>query len=245
MTKFSDFPVWIQAFFGASGAFLFTVCGAVLVFFLKGESGKAKSAFGGFSSGVMLSAAFFSLRLPALEVETRLSPAFSVTLGFLCGALLISCADLFFIKGGKTTGGVKLLYASVTLHNVPEGLAVGVAFTGGVLPGLMLALGIGIQNFPEGFCLAYPLKSSGLSTKKSFWLSVLSGAIEIPFAVLGSLLFATGGYMAFALSFAAGAMIAVTATELIAEAFEEKNPLSLVCFTIGFAVIMFLDLFFA
>lgn len=244
MRSFSVFPVYLQALIGAFGAFLFTVFGAALVFFVKGEKGKTQKAFNGFSAGVMLSAAFFSLLFPALSVDTRFPSAISVTAGFLCGALLVSCADYFFAKGGNS-GGVKLLYASVTLHNVPEGLAVGVAFSGGVLPGLMLSLGIGIQNFPEGFCLAYPLKMHGVSKKKAFFLSVISGFIEIPFALVGALLFTSGGYMAFALAFAAGAMAAVTVTELIAEAFSERSLLSLPCFAFGFALIMFLDLFFS
>ena len=245
MTKFSAFPVCIQALIGVFGAFLFTVAGAALVFFVKGENGKSKGAFDGFSSGVMLSAAFFSLLLPALEVPSKLPSAWSVTAGFVCGAMLICGADLIFSEKHQRSGGTKLLYASVTLHNVPEGLAVGVAFSGGVLPGLMLALGIGIQNFPEGFCLAYPLHKRGLSKKKSFLLSVLSGAVEIPAALIGAAVFSSGGYMAFALAFAAGAMVAVTCTELIAEAFEKKRPLSLVCFTAGFAFIMLLDLLFS
>ena len=121
----------------------------------------------------------------------------------------------------------------------------GVAFSGGVLPGLTLALGIGIQNFPEGFCLAYPLRKSGCSKGKSFLLSVLSGAVEIPCAVIGAMLFSSGGYMAFALAFAAGAMTAVTVTELIADAFSERNSPALFAFSLGFCFIMFLDLLFA
>ena len=245
MMKFYAFPVCLQALIGILGAFLFTVAGAALVFFVKGENEKSKGAFDGFSSGVMLSAAFFSLLLPALKVPTRIPSAWAVTSGFISGALLIWCAEMFFSDKSQRSGGTKLLYASVTLHNVPEGLAVGVAFSGGVLPGLMLALGIGIQNFPEGFCLAYPLHKRGLSKKKSFLFSVLSGAVEIPFAVIGAAVFSSGGYMAFALAFAAGAMVAVTSTELIAEAFAKKNTISLICFTVGFAFIMFLDLLFS
>lgn len=252
MTKFFELPVYMQALFGAIGAFLLTVFGAALVFVLKGENGKSKKAFDGFSAGVMLSAAFFSLLLPALEVDVPRHRFFGeslcgilVTSGFLCGALIICGANMLFSKRGETAGGIRLLYASVTLHNVPEGLAVGVAFSGGVLPGLTLALGIGIQNFPEGFCLAYPLRKSGCSKGKSFLLSVLSGAVEIPCAVIGAMLFSSGGYMAFALAFAAGAMTAVTVTELIADAFSERNSLALFAFSLGFCFIMFLDLLFA
>ena len=252
MTKFSELPVCLQAFFGALGAFVLTVLGAALVFVLKGENGKSKKAFDGFSAGVMLSAAFFSLLLPALEVPVRPlrlfgsgSSAFLVTSGFLCGAVIVCVANRLFLKRGEKAGGVGLLYASVTLHNVPEGLAVGVAFSGGVLPGLTLALGIGIQNFPEGFCLAYPLQKNGCSKVKSFLLSALSGAVEIPCAVIGAAIFSGGAYMAFALAFAAGAMTAVTVTELIADAFGEREPLALFTFSAGFCFIMLLDLLFA
>ncbi len=244
MKNFSGFPVFIQAFFGAAGAFTLTVLGAALVFVVNGENGKSKKAFDGFSAGVMLSAAFFSLLLPALEVPVRGS-AYLVSGGFFGGAALVCLANLLFLKRGDNTGGVGLLYASVTLHNVPEGLAVGVAFSGGVLPGAMLALGIGIQNFPEGFCLAYPLKKHGFSKSRSFVLSALSGAVEIPCAMLGGVLFSGGGYMAFALAFAAGAMTAVTVTELIADAFGKRDPLTLFSFFVGFCVIMLLDLLFA
>ncbi len=251
MTKFSGLPVYLQALFGALGAFLLTVFGAALVFVLKGENGKSKKAFDGFSAGVMLSAAFFSLLLPALEVPVlplrlfgKSSTGVLVTSGFLCGALIICGANMLFSKRGETAGGIGLLYASVTLHNVPEGLAVGVAFSGGILPGLTLALGIGIQNFPEGFCLAYPLQKSGCSKTKSFLLSVLSGAVEIPCAVIGAILFSSGGYMGFALAFS-GAMTAVTVTELIADAFGERDPLTLFSFSLGFCFIMLLDLLFA
>lgn len=252
MMKFSELPVYLQALLGAFGAFLLTVFGAALVFVMNGEKEKSKKVFDGFSAGVMLSAAFFSLLLPALEVPVRplrlfgeSSSAILVTSGFLFGSLLICGANLLFLKRGEKAGGVRLLYASVTLHNVPEGLAVGVAFSGGILPGLTLALGIGIQNFPEGFCLAYPLKKHGCSKLKSFLLSVLSGAIEIPCAVIGAILFSSGGYMAFALAFAAGAMTAVTVTELIADAFGERDPLTLFSFSLGFCFIMILDLLFS
>ena len=109
----------------------------------------------------------------------------------------------------------------------------------------MLALGIGIQNFPEGFCLAYPLNKHGFSKSRSFILSVLSGAVEIPCAMLGAVLFSGGGYMACALAFAAGAMTAVTVTELIADAFGKRDSLTLFSFSVGFCVIMLLDLLFA
>ena len=109
MMNFSDFPVFIQAFFGAAGAFALTVLGAALVFFVNGENRKSKKAFDGFSAGVMLSAAFFSLLLPALEVPARGS-AWLVSGGFFGGAALVSLVNLLFLKRGDNAGGVGLLY---------------------------------------------------------------------------------------------------------------------------------------
>ena len=137
----------------------------------------------------------------------------------------------------------RLLYAAVTLHNVPEGLAVGVAFAGGgPLAAAMLAFGIGIQNLPEGLCVACPLRARGMSRKKSFLLSSLSGAVEIPSAVIGAVAATfVGSLMPWALSFAAGAMIAVSASELIPGSFTEHKSLAFVGLIAGFALMMFLD----
>lgn len=252
MTNFSLLPVWVQAFFGVSIAFLATVVGAAAIFFLKGVENGKKATFDGFSAGIMLSAAFFSLLLPSLEFGEKKYGVWLVSGGFLCGCAMICLSAFFFRKKRKAEngeserlGGLRLLYASVTLHNLPEGLAIGVAFAGGTLPGIMLAVGIGIQNCPEGFCLAYPLRKYGCSRKKSFLLSVLSGAAEIPCAVLGAFLVPSGGGAAFALAFAAGAMVAVTAAELLTEAFKEKKVVALAAFSVGFVLIMLLDLLFA
>ena len=122
-------------------------------------------------------------------------------------------------------------------------MAVGVAFAGGgLVPAAMLAFGIGVQNFPEGLCVACPLRARGMSRKKSFFLSSLSGAVEIPAAVLGAVA-ATfiSSLMPWALAFAAGAMVAVTAAELIPESFSENKPLALIGLMLGFALMMFLD----
>ena len=122
-------------------------------------------------------------------------------------------------------------------------MAVGVAFAGGgLVPAAMLAFGIGVQNFPEGLCVACPLRARGMSRKKSFFLSVLSGAVEIPSAVLGALAATViGSLMPWALAFAAGAMVAVTAAELIPESFSENKSLALVGLLAGFALMMLLD----
>ena len=170
-----------------------------------------------------------------------------MTLGFCIGGGVIILTDRLFARSARMSekGDRKsrLLYAAVTLHNIPEGMAVGVAFAGGgFLPALMLALGIGVQNVPEGLCVACPLRARGMSRKKSFFLSSLSGAVEIPAAVLGAVA-ATfiSSLMPWALAFAAGAMVAVTAAELIPESFSENKPLALIGLMLGFALMMFLD----
>lgn len=182
-----------------------------------------------------------------MSIHCAIPPYVAVTLGFCIGGGVIILTDRLFARSARMSekGDRKsrLLYAAVTLHNIPEGMAVGVAFAGGgFLPALMLALGIGVQNVPEGLCVACPLRARGMSRKKSFFLSSLSGAVEIPAAVLGAVA-ATfiSSLMPWALAFAAGAMVAVTAAELIPESFSENKPLALIGLMLGFALMMFLD----
>ena len=175
----------------------------------------------------------------------------TVTLGFLLGGAFISVSDLLlsrrkkrFLFGDERTA---LLFLAVTLHNIPEGMAVGVAFAvaGGehaVLSAFLLALGIGIQNFPEGLCVAFPLRAKGLSARKSFFLSALSGSVEIPACLLGALAAAgIGGLLPWALAFSAGAMVAVVCSELIPECFSQNKTLSSFGLVAGFCLMMILD----
>ncbi|MFQ9738789.1 MAG: ZIP family metal transporter [Christensenellaceae bacterium] len=126
------------------------------------------------AAGIMLAASFFSLLSPAFEYPCAIPPYVAVTLGFCIGGGVIILTDRLFARSARMSekGDRKsrLLYAAVTLHNIPEGMAVGVAFAGGgFLPALMLALGIGVQNVPEGLCVACPLRARGMSRKKSFF----------------------------------------------------------------------------
>lgn len=237
----------VQALIASLFTCLMTASGAFLIFFTdkpkKGFSVVAESS----AAGIMLAASFFSLLSPAFEYSSSIPAYVSVTIGFCIGGVLIIFTDRllnrcarFAARGERKS---KLLYAAVTLHNVPEGMAVGVAFAGGgFLSAVMLAFGIGVQNFPEGLCVACPLRAQGMSRKKSFFLSALSGAVEIPAAILGAVAatFITS-LMPWALSFAAGAMVAVTAAELIPESFSENKPLALAGIIVGFALMMFLD----
>ncbi len=239
-------PGW-QALIASLFTCLMTTAGAFIIFF----TDKPKKGFsviaGSSAAGIMLAASFFSLLQPAFEYPTLVPAYAAVTIGFCVGGVFIVLTDRLLTRSQRSSGeGVRksrLLYAAVTLHNIPEGMAVGVAFAGGgFLPAVMLAFGIGVQNVPEGLCVACPLRAQGMSRKKSFFLSALSGAVEIPAAVLGALA-ATfiGSLMPWALSFAAGAMVAVAAAELIPESFAENKPLALCGILVGFALMMFLD----
>ena len=239
-------PVW-QATIASLFTCLMTTAGAFVIFF----TDKPKKSFSviaeSSAAGIMLAASFFSLLSPAFEYPCAIPPYVAVTLGFCIGGGVIILTDRLFARSARMSekGDRKsrLLYAAVTMHNIPEGMAVGVAFAGGgFLPALMLALGIGVQNVPEGLCVACPLRARGMSRKKSFFLSSLSGAVEIPAAVLGAVA-ATfmSSLMPWALAFAAGAMVAVTAAELIPESFSENKPLALIGLMLGFALMMFLD----
>ena len=246
----------MEAFYGILIPFLGTSLGAACVFFMKKSlSDAVQRSLTGFAAGVMVAASVWSLLIPAIEQSSAMGklsflPAF---LGFWVGILFLLLLDHvvphLHTKSGQVEGPksqlqrTTMMVLAVTLHNIPEGMAVGVAFAGGgFLPALMLALGIGVQNVPEGLCVACPLRARGMSRKKSFFLSSLSGAVEIPAAVLGAVA-ATfiSSLMPWALAFAAGAMVAVTAAELIPESFSENKPLALIGLMLGFALMMFLD----
>lgn len=240
----------LQALLASLFTWLMTTAGAFVIFFTdrpnRGFSVVAESS----AAGIMLAASFFSLLNPAFDYPSSVPPAVAVTAGFCLGGGLVLLADRLLSRSERAAksedaGKLKsrLLYAAVTLHNVPEGLAVGVAFAGGgPLAAAMLAFGIGIQNLPEGLCVACPLRARGMSRKKSFLLSSLSGAVEIPSAVIGAVAATfVGSLMPWALSFAAGAMIAVSASELIPGSFTEHKPLAFVGLIAGFALMMFLD----
>jgi len=219
----------------------------------------------GFAAGVMIAASFWSLLAPAIEMaEGGNVPAWlPAVVGFLLGAVFLRGIDMILphlhfgfpvqeAEGLKTTWKRSvLLVLAVTLHNIPEGLAVGVAFgaaaadlpSATVAGAVALAIGIGIQNFPEGLAISMPLRREGLSRLKSFWYGQLSGAVEPIAAVIGAstVLFAKP-ILPYALSFAAGAMIFVVVEQLIPESQRGGNPDTATLGTmLGFAVMMALD----
>lgn len=245
---------------------LLTAAGASLVFLFKTMNRKLLDIMLGFTGGVMVAASFWSLLSPAIEMSEALYPDMKwmpAAIGFLIGALFIFILDkttphLHINFGDNETEGLKtawhrttLLILAITLHNIPEGLAVGVLFgaaalgiDGASFPGaITLAIGIGIQNFPEGMAVAIPLRRQGVSRFKSFWYGQLSAIVEPIAGLAGALLVVfIQPVLPFALAFAAGAMIYVVVEEVIPETQRDKfTDLAVLGFIGGFLVMMILD----
>lgn len=260
----ANFNPIVQALLGTIFTWLLTALGAAGVFFMKKLNQKLLDLMLGFAAGVMIAASFWSLLAPAIEMSRggnvpSFVPAVS---GFLLGGAFLWALDRLLphlhlglpmaeAEGIKTSWQRSiLLILAITIHNIPEGLAVGVAF-GAVAYGLpsatitaaiALAFGIGIQNFPEGLAVSMPLRREGLSRGKSFFWGQLSGIVEPVAGVLGAaaVIFARP-ILPYALSFAAGAMIFVVAEELIPESQREGTDIATIGVMIGFAVMMLLD----
>ena len=240
-----------------------TALGAALVFFFKSSNKLLMDGMLGFTGGVMVAASVWSLLIPAIEMSEgeRFVKVLPAVVGFLGGSLFIYTLDRIlphFHPNFKQTEGVKsswqrttLLILAITLHNIPEGLAVGVLF-GGVAAGIpeasiagavTLAIGIGLQNFPEGIAVSMPLRRMGLSRWKSFFYGQLSAIVEPIAGVLGAfaVLFFTP-VLPYALAFAAGAMIYVVVEETIPESQQSRNTdVSTIGFLVGFVVMMVMD----
>jgi ZIP family zinc transporter len=242
-----------------------TALGAGLVFFFKTINKRVLNAMLGFASGVMIAASFWSLLEPALEMaQGGATPAWLVAaIGFLGGGLFLFLVDklLPHLHIGQERGeaeGVKtswqrsvLLALAITLHNIPEGLAVGVAFgaaayglsSASMAGAIVLALGIGLQNFPEGAAVSIPLRREGFSRAKAFMYGQASGLVEPMAGVIGALaVVAMRSLLPYALSFAAGAMIYVVVEELIPEAQQSgSTDVSTIGCMVGFTLMMALD----
>jgi len=254
-----------QAFVATLFTWFMTALGAGLVFFFTRLRRKLLDGMLGFAAGVMIAASYWSLLAPAIEMaeDGPLPPWIPAAVGFLLGGAFLWAVDklLPHLHPGfprEEAEGIKtgwrrntLLILAITLHNVPEGLAVGVAFgalaadlpSASLAGAVALALGIGIQNFPEGAAVSFPLRREGMSRRKSFWYGQLSGAVEPVSAVLGAVaVIALRPMLPYALAFAAGAMIYVVVEQLIPESQMEKNTdVATVGTMIGFAVMMTLD----
>lgn len=243
-----------QALLATIFTYLLTLLGSSIVFFFKKISKNVMDAMLGFSAGVMTSASYFSLLAPAIETssELNLNPWLITSIGFISGGLLLFIADIVFNKFlGKKNKRILMLISSITIHNIPEGMAVGIAFGStfyGIngattISALMLALGIGLQNFPEGSAVSIPLLREGMSRKKAFFYGQLSAIVEPIFGVIGALLvLKMKVLLPFFLSFAAGAMIYVVVSELIPESQTNEKKERMAIFTIiGFTIMMILD----
>ncbi len=263
--KFAQFNPIIQALLGTAFTYAMTALGAAGVFLSKELNRKWLDAMMGFAAGVMIAASYFSLLAPAINMSGSLGvPVWMpAVVGFLAGGGFLLSVDKILPHlhpGEIQPEGVKsswqrsvLLVVAITLHNIPEGLAVGVAFgaagagiDGSTLsPAIALALGIGIQNFPEGMAVSMPLRGENISRKKAFMLGQLSGLVEPIAAVIGAwAVLAIRGLLPYALAFAAGAMIYVVAEELIPEAKRsagDHSDVPTISVMIGFAVMMLLD----
>lgn len=238
------------ALLGTSFTFLMTALGAAAVFFFaRAVCERAQGALLGFAAGVMTAASVWSLILPAIEqtaAEGRLPPFLPAAAGIVLGALLLALLDEFTRQRGgeRVTHSDFLLLSAITLHNIPEGMAVGLAFAlaadgEGLAGAAALALGIGVQNFPEGAAVALPLYQSGQSKLRAFVTGVLSGAVEPLFGVLVVLAAArVHALMPWLLSFAAGAMLYVVAEELLPRAGSRRGTCG---FLVGFLFMMVLD----
>ena len=238
------------AWLGTSFTFLMTALGAATVFFFaRAVCERAQGALLGFAAGVMTAASVWSLILPAIEqtaADGRLPPFLPAAAGIVLGALLLALLDEFTRQRGgeRVTHSDFLLLSAITLHNIPEGMAVGLAFAlaadgEGLAGAAALALGIGVQNFPEGAAVALPVYQSGKSKRRAFWTGVLSGAVEPLFGVLVVLAAArVHALMPWLLSFAAGAMLYVVAEELLPRAGSRRGTCG---FLVGFLFMMVLD----
>ncbi len=256
----------LLALFATIFTWLVTAAGASLVFFFKSINRRLLNLMLGFAAGVMIAASYWSLLAPAIEMEEvkRSGNAWlpAVT-GFLAGGAFLFLIDKLLphlharlsidrSEGIKTSWNRSiLLIMAITLHNIPEGLAVGVAFGAlasnadpAILSGaIILTIGIGLQNFPEGAAVSIPLRREGFSRKKAFFYGQLSGIVEPVAGILGAYLVVTvSPLLPYALSFAAGAMIFVVVEELIPESQTgNETDLSTIGAMLGFATMMFLD----
>lgn len=257
-------PIW-GAFFASTFTWLVSAFGASFVFLFRDLNRRVLDGMLGFTGGVMLAASFWSLLNPAIEMShgAGFAKAVPAAVGFSLGALFLYALDQFLphlhinfpkeqAEGVRTSWHrTTLLVLAITLHNIPEGLAIGVLF-GGVAAGVpeasvsgavMLAIGIGLQDFPEGMAVSFPLRRSGLSRRKSFWYGQLSAIVEPIAGVIGALtvLWMTP-ILPYALAFSAGAMIYVVIEEVVPETqLDRSTDVATLGFIGGFLIMMMLD----
>ena len=254
----------MEVFWGIMIPFLGTMLGAATVFLMKNKlNSKVEKILLGFASGVMVAASVWSLLIPSIEMaeEQNVTAWMPAAVGFILGIVFLLVLDNLIphlhLKGDKPEGiksklkKTTMMVLAVTLHNIPEGMAVGVCFAGAIAQNsgitiagaFALAIGIAIQNMPEGAIISMPLKSEGMSKKKAFFYGTLSGIVEPIGAVITLLITGTiQAVLPYLLSFAAGAMIYVVVEELIPESQDgEHSNIGTIGFAIGFLIMMILD----
>ena len=248
----------LMAFFSTLFTWFVTILGSAIVYFFKKINKTLLDCMLSIAAGVMIAASFFSLIAPSIEMSEKLgmNKVLFLSIGFICGGLLITLLDTIFSKkySNRKKRCLMLVY-SITLHNIPEGLAIGVAF-GSIMyhldgatiaNAIALAIGIGIQNFPEGIAVSMPLRRENMSRFKSFLYGGLSAIVEPIFGIIGAILvLKIRMVLPFLLAFAAGAMIYVVVAELIPECQTNKNKGLISMFSlIGFTIMMILDVLLA
>jgi ZIP family zinc transporter len=262
---FLDINPVLLAFIATLFTWAVTAAGSSMVFFFKTIEKRILNSMLGFAAGVMIAASFWSLLMPAIEMTSHSGGLswFPALTGFLAGGAFLLLMDKLLphlhmglamdkAEGIKTSWQRSiLLILAITLHNIPEGLAVGIAFgalagnpdAGALMGAITLALGIGLQNFPEGAAVSIPLRREGFSRLKAFNYGQLSGIVEPLSGVFGAyLVLIVTPLLPYALSFAAGAMIFVVVEELIPESQAgNETDLSTIGALLGFATMMFLD----
>lgn len=264
--SFKQLDPLMQAFLATMFTWFVTAAGAGLVFFTKSVKASIMDSMLGFAAGVMIAASFWSLLAPGIAMAEQMGfiPWLTAAIGFMTGGIFMRLIDLFLPhlhpglamdkrEGIKTSWQRStLLVLAITLHNIPEGLAVGVAFGAvAVNPSmasfggaLALAIGIGLQNFPEGAAVSLPLRRDGMSRSKSFAMGQASGVVEPIAGVAGAMFVVKMQHiLPYALCFAAGAMIFVVVEELIPESQRDGKHIDLVTMAtmLGFTLMMILD----
>lgn len=266
--KIQSLSPLLLALFAGVFTWSMTALGASAVLMIKRVNQKLFDATLGFAAGVMIAASFWSLLEPAIEISEKLDTIAWIppALGFILGALFLRVFDmliphLHLQSNIQEAEGLKvslrrstLLFLAVTLHNIPEGLSIGVSFGAHavkpdeitLISSIVLALGIGIQNIPEGFAISMPLRNEGFSKSKSFFIGQLSGIVEPISAIVGVLFVEVmQNLLPYALGFAAGAMIFITAEELIPESHKKGNSdIATGGLILGFTLMMILDVAF-
>ena len=254
----------MQLFIGLLIPFIGTILGAGMVFLMKNRiNSKIEKMLLGFASGVMIAASIWSLLIPSIDMAEEQGKVawFPATIGFLLGIVFLLVLDSLIphlhLKSNKPEGmksklkKTTMMVLAVTLHNIPEGMAVGITFAGALIGktgitisgAFTLAIGIAIQNFPEGTIISMPLKSEGTSKVKAFLYGTLSGIVEPIGAIITILLInSIVPILPYLLSFAAGAMIYVVVEELIPESqVGEHSNIGTIGVAIGFVIMMILD----